>query len=107
MMKVMPLSEVKAKLSSLIDEVREREEELVITRNGRGVAVLMSMDVFDPAIGQPLRGDLAGFRSARVGRLRIIYASAADAVRVLRVGRRATIYEEAERTVSPRSREHG
>lgn len=46
-MKVMPLSEVKAKLSSLIDEARAREEEIVITRNGHGVAVLMSMDVFE------------------------------------------------------------
>lgn len=46
-MKVMPLSEVKAKLSSLIDEAQAREEEIVITRNGRGVAVLMSMDVFE------------------------------------------------------------
>ena len=46
-MKTLPLSEVKAKLSSLIDEVRDRDEEVVITRNGRPVAVLVSADEFD------------------------------------------------------------
>ena len=46
-MKTLPLSEVKTKLSSLIDEVRERDEEVTITRNGRPVAVLVSADEFD------------------------------------------------------------
>lgn len=46
-MKVLPLSEVKAKLSSLIDEAQDGGEEIVVTRNGRGVAVLMSMDAFE------------------------------------------------------------
>ena len=46
-MKVLPLSEVKAKLSRLIDDAQDGGEEIVITRNGRGVAVLMSMDGFE------------------------------------------------------------
>ena len=46
-MKTLPLSEVKAKLSSLIDEVQDRDEEVTITRNGRPVAVLVSADEFD------------------------------------------------------------
>ena len=46
-MKTLPLSEAKAKLSSLIDEVRDRDEEVTITRNGRPVAVLVSADEFD------------------------------------------------------------
>ena len=46
-MKTLPLSEVKTKLSSLIDEVRYRDEEVTITRNGRPVAVLVSADEFD------------------------------------------------------------
>ena len=46
-MKTLPLSEVKTKLSSLIDEVRDRDEEVTITRNGRPVAVLVSADEFD------------------------------------------------------------
>jgi prevent-host-death family protein len=41
-MKTVPLSEAKAKLSSLIDSVEGRDEEVVITRNGRAAAVLVS-----------------------------------------------------------------
>ena len=43
-MKTLPLSEVKMKLSQLVDEVHERDEEIVITKNGRPVAVLLSSD---------------------------------------------------------------
>jgi len=41
-MKTVPLSEAKARLSSLLDEVEARDEEIVITRNGRAAAVLVS-----------------------------------------------------------------
>ena len=41
-MKTVPLSEAKARLSSLLDEVERRDEEIVITRNGRAAAVLVS-----------------------------------------------------------------
>jgi len=43
-MKIVPLSEVKAKLSQLVDEVATRDEQIVITRNGRAAAVLLSQD---------------------------------------------------------------
>ncbi len=46
-MKVMPLSEVKAKFSELVDQVAARDEEIVITRNGRATAVLLSQDQFE------------------------------------------------------------
>lgn len=46
-MKIMPLSEVKAKLSQLVDEVAARDEQIVITRNGRATAVLLSQDQFE------------------------------------------------------------
>jgi antitoxin YefM len=46
-MKVLPLSEVKAKLSKLVDEVVARDEEIVITRNGRAEVVLLSQDQFE------------------------------------------------------------
>jgi len=45
--RTLPLSEAKTKLSSLIDEVRDRDAEVTITRNGRPVAVLVSADEFD------------------------------------------------------------
>ena len=43
-MKTLPLSEAKTKLSGLVEKVRSRDEEIVITRNGRPVAVLVSPD---------------------------------------------------------------
>ena len=46
-MKTLPLSEAKAKLSALVDEIRDRDEQVTITRNGRPVAVLVSADEFD------------------------------------------------------------
>ena len=46
-MKVMPLSEVKAQLSKLVCEVSARDEEILITRNGRAEAVLLSQDQFE------------------------------------------------------------
>ena len=46
-MKRMPVSEVKAKLIRLIAEIDVTDEEIVITRNGRAAAVLLSMDAFE------------------------------------------------------------
>ena len=43
-MKTLSLSEVKAKLSELVDEVESRDERVVITRKGRPAAVLVSHD---------------------------------------------------------------
>jgi prevent-host-death family protein len=42
--KTLPLSEVKAKLSELVDQVESRDERVVITRKGRPAAVLVSHD---------------------------------------------------------------
>ena len=46
-MKTVPLSEAKAKLSSLVDAVEGHDEEIVITRNGRAAAVLVSPTDFE------------------------------------------------------------
>ena len=46
-MKTRPLSEVKAKLSEVVDNVEATDEEVVITRNGRPAAVLVSPDEFE------------------------------------------------------------
>ena len=46
-MKTVPLSEAKAKLSSLLDSVEGHDEEIVITRNGRAAAVLVSPGDFE------------------------------------------------------------
>ncbi|MFQ5882257.1 MAG: type II toxin-antitoxin system Phd/YefM family antitoxin [Candidatus Methylomirabilales bacterium] len=46
-MKTLPLSDVKTRLSQLIDEVASRDEAITITRNGRPAAVLVSPDEFE------------------------------------------------------------
>lgn len=45
-MRVLPLSEVKTRLSELVNVVEQRDEEITITRNGRPVAVLISADEY-------------------------------------------------------------
>jgi len=46
-MKTAPLSEAKARLSSLLDSVEGHDEEVLITRNGRAAAVLVSPADFE------------------------------------------------------------
>jgi len=46
-MKTLSLSEAKMKLSALVDAVQETDCEVVITKNGRGAAVLVSLDEFE------------------------------------------------------------
>ena len=42
MAKTLPISEVKARLPELVTGVDEREEEVVVTRNGKPAAVLVN-----------------------------------------------------------------
>ena len=46
-MKTLSVSEAKMKLSGLINEVNAADEEVVITKNGRPAAVLISPDEFE------------------------------------------------------------
>jgi len=46
MAKTLPLSDVKTHLPSLVAEIEGREEEVVVTRNGRPAAVLVNFDEF-------------------------------------------------------------
>jgi antitoxin YefM len=46
-MKTMPLSEVKTKLSEIIDVVERRDEAVTITRNGKPVAIIVSKDEYE------------------------------------------------------------
>jgi len=46
-METLSLSEAKIKLSRLIDRVNTTDEEIVITKNGRPAAVLVSPDEFE------------------------------------------------------------
>jgi len=46
-MKTLSLSEAKMKLSGLVEAVSTTDEEIVITKNGRPAAVLVSPDEFE------------------------------------------------------------
>jgi antitoxin YefM len=46
-MKTLSLSEAKMKLSGLVESVSKTDEEIVITKNGRPAAVLVSPDEFE------------------------------------------------------------
>ncbi|MCH7914954.1 MAG: type II toxin-antitoxin system Phd/YefM family antitoxin [Deltaproteobacteria bacterium] len=47
MARVLSLSEAKAHLSSLVADLEKDDEELIITRNGRPAAVLISADEYE------------------------------------------------------------
>ena len=47
MKKTLPVTEVREKLTTLVDEVNDKFEQVVITKNGRPRALLMSVDEFD------------------------------------------------------------
>ena len=46
-MKILSLSEDKMKLSQLVEQVNTMDEEIVITKNGRPSAVLISPDEYE------------------------------------------------------------
>jgi antitoxin YefM len=47
MSKIMPISEVKTRLPELVSGVAEREEEIVVTRNGKPAAVLVNYNEYE------------------------------------------------------------
>jgi mRNA-degrading endonuclease RelE of RelBE toxin-antitoxin system len=53
----------------------------------------------DPAVGKTLRDELAGLRSCRISRLRIVYRVAGSVVEVVAVGSRPRIYEKTWKKV--------
>ena len=78
MCKTLPISEVKARLPELVTGVSEREEEIVVTRNGRPAAVLVNyaeyerlkgtLDVLsDPDLMRQIRRSLRDIAAGRKG----------------------------------------
>lgn len=47
MARMLPISDVKARLPELVAGVQEREEEIIVTRNGRAAAVLLNIDEYE------------------------------------------------------------
>jgi mRNA interferase RelE/StbE len=53
----------------------------------------------NPDEGKALRDELAGLRSMRVGRFRIVYRVRRNSIEVVAVGPRTRIYEETARLI--------
>jgi len=61
-----------------------------------GIKLIMD----NPAEGKALKSDLAGLRSLRVGRFRIVYKIMDNEIALIAIGPRKTIYEETSRLVN-------
>jgi mRNA interferase RelE/StbE len=59
--------------------------------------------VDDPTVGKPLREELAGLRSCRISRFRIVYRAVDSVIEIVAVGPRRTIYQETWRRVRRKS----
>ncbi len=67
-MKTIPLSEAKSQLSGLVEQVRALEGQVMITRNGRPAAVLVSAEEFERWKETiEVRGDAALMKEIRAG----------------------------------------
>lgn len=78
MSKTLPLSEVKTRLPELVAGVQEREEEVVVTKNGRPAAILVNVQEYarlketldvlsDPALMKQISRSEAFYRAGKKG----------------------------------------
>jgi antitoxin YefM len=76
--KTLSLSEVKTRLPELVAGVQEREEEVVVTKNGRPAAILINVDEYsrlketldvlsDPALMKQVSRSQAFYQSRKKG----------------------------------------
>lgn len=78
MAKILPISEVKARLPELVTGVEEREEEIIVTRNGKPAARLVNYAEYerlketlevlsDPDLMRQIHESLAEIASGKPG----------------------------------------
>lgn len=78
MAKTLSLSEVKTRFPELVAEVQEREEEVIVTKNGRPAAILMNVDEYtrlketldvlsDPELTNQIAESRAFYKTKRKG----------------------------------------
>lgn len=78
MAKILPISDVKARLPELVTGVAEREDQVIVTRNGKPAAMLVSyaeyeslketLDVLsDPELMRQIRHSLAEIAAGKKG----------------------------------------
>jgi mRNA interferase RelE/StbE len=66
----------------------------------RKVRTALQAIIETPNCGKPLKDELAGLRSLRIGRIRIVYRLAEDrTIEVISIGPRRPVYEETYRKV--------
>jgi mRNA interferase RelE/StbE len=53
----------------------------------------------DPTCGKPLKDELEGYWSFRLGRIRIIYRPADATIEVVAIGPRESVYDEVARAI--------
>ena len=71
----------------------------------RKVKAALQMMLEEPECGKALKNELAGLRSFRVGRFRIVYRLAgATILEVVAIGPRITLYEEKSRLIHEKKR---
>jgi len=71
----------------------------------RKVRAALEQIAEDPLSGKPLKDQLAGLWSFRIGKFRVIYRfSAGQPIELVTVGRRSTIYEETYRLIAREDR---
>lgn len=74
----------------------------------RKIKESLKLIIAEPNSGKPLKDDLEGLRSLRVGRFRIIYKLAGSReIQVITIGPRVSIYEETYRLIKKESKEIG
>ncbi len=61
----------------------------------------------DPHLGKPLRAELIGWWSLRVGRFRIIYRTRESVLEIIAIGPRSTIYSELSERLKKIKSPHG
>ena len=67
-MKTLPLTQAKSQLSGLVEQLRALDQQVVITRNGRPAAVLVSAEEFERwKETVEVRGDAALMKEIRAG----------------------------------------
>jgi len=72
MAKILPISDVKARLPELVTGVEEREEKVIVTRNGKPAAMLVSYAEYerlgvhsDPDLMRQIHSGLAEIASGK------------------------------------------
>jgi mRNA interferase RelE/StbE len=71
----------------------------------RKVRAALSDILEDPACGKALKEELEGYWSLPIGRTRIIYRPGNNAIEIVAIGPRDTIYEDAFRQIIIQRRE--